>query len=147
MAMPARDQVARVVHSEPDASAAEVSHSAKAQELRARPAEEPTTEAQPVASSAGETAKPKSALRRKILTGVGALAALGAIYFGVHYMLVGRYMVSTDDAYVRANNTTMGAKIAAGTCCVKIARQAGAAARPAAGTTRRRAKKRAPIRR
>jgi len=112
MAVPARDQVARVVHPEPDASESEVSHSAKTQELRARPAEEHTTEAQPSATSAGETAKPKSALRSKILTGVGALAALGAIYFGVHYMLVGRYMVSTDDAYVRANNTTMGAKIA-----------------------------------
>ena len=46
------------------------------------------------------------------MIGVGALAALAAIYFGIHYMVVGRYMITTDDAYVRANNTVMGAKIA-----------------------------------
>lgn len=46
------------------------------------------------------------------MVGVGALAALAAIYFGIHYMVIGRYMVTTDDAYVRANNTVMGAKIA-----------------------------------
>ena len=28
-----------------------------------------------------------------------------------NYMLVGRFYVSTDDAYVRANNTTLGARV------------------------------------
>lgn len=46
------------------------------------------------------------------MVGVGALALLAGIYFGYHYIVVGRYMITTDDAYVRANNTTMGAKIA-----------------------------------
>jgi membrane fusion protein (multidrug efflux system) len=113
MAVPARDQVARVVHPEPDVSEMDASRAAPAaeQELRSRPAENPATEA-PSAETGGETSKPKSALRRKVLIGVGALAALAAIYFGIHYMVIGRYMVTTDDAYVRANNTTMGAKIA-----------------------------------
>ena len=31
--------------------------------------------------------------------------------YGVDYMLVGRFYVSTDDAYVRANNTTLGARV------------------------------------
>lgn len=114
MAVPARDQVARVVRPEPDAPETDASRAAPAAEqLRSRPAEEPATEAPAAAPSADtETSKPKSAPRRKVIVGVGALAALAAIYFGIHYMVIGRYMVTTDDAYVRANNTVMGAKIA-----------------------------------
>jgi len=37
------------------------------------------------------------------LTGIGTLLALAAASYGVHYILVGRFYVSTDDAYVRAN--------------------------------------------
>jgi membrane fusion protein (multidrug efflux system) len=114
MAVPARDQVARVIHPEPDASETDVSRAVPAAEpqMRSRPVEEPATEAPASSSADTDTSKPKSALRRKVLIGVGALAALAAIYFGIHYMVVGRYMVTTDDAYVRANNTVMGAKIA-----------------------------------
>lgn len=117
MAVPARDQVARVVHPEPAVAETDASRAVPAAEpqLRSRPVEEPATEAPASAPSADAdsgASKPKSALRRKVLIGVGALAALAAIYFGIHYMVVGRYMVSTDDAYVRANNTVMGAKIA-----------------------------------
>ena len=50
--------------------------------------------------------------RRKILFGVAALVVLGAIAYGVNYFLVGRYFLTTDDAYVRANNTTLGARVA-----------------------------------
>jgi membrane fusion protein (multidrug efflux system) len=39
------------------------------------------------------------------------LLALAAASYGVHYFLVGRFFVSTDDAYVRANNTTLGARV------------------------------------
>ncbi len=46
-----------------------------------------------------------------MLIGVGALLALAAASYGVHYLLVGRFFVSTDDAYVRANNTTLGARV------------------------------------
>ena len=31
--------------------------------------------------------------------------------YGAHYLLVGRFYVSTDDAYVRANNTMLGARV------------------------------------
>ena len=34
------------------------------------------------------------------------------IGYGVYFILVGRFYVSTDDAYVRANNTTLGARVA-----------------------------------
>src|SRR6201986_1786198 len=43
--------------------------------------------------------------------GVLALAVLAGASYGVHYFLVGRFLVSTDDAYVRANNTTLGARV------------------------------------
>jgi membrane fusion protein (multidrug efflux system) len=38
------------------------------------------------------------------------MTAIAIAAFGTHYVLVGRYMVSTDDAYVRANNTMLGAR-------------------------------------
>lgn len=43
--------------------------------------------------------------------GVGIVVALAAAAFGANYVLVGRFIVSTDDAYVRANNTTLGARV------------------------------------
>lgn len=112
MAAPARDQVARVIHSEPDPSEPQAQRAGPVSEpekLKARPVE-PAEEA--TLAPADDAAKPKSAIRKKAIIGVGALAILAGIYFGIHYFVAGRYMVSTDDAYVRANNTTVGAKIA-----------------------------------
>jgi len=114
MAVPARDQVARVIHPEPNESESQAQRAGPVSEpeiLKTRPVEQPVSDA-PSAAPAEEVAKPKSALRKKVLIGVGALAILAGIYFGIHYFVVGRYMVSTDDAYVRSNNTTVGAKIA-----------------------------------
>ena len=50
--------------------------------------------------------------KRFVLMGVGAVLALAAVSYGVYFMLVGRFYVSTDDAYVRANNTLLGARVA-----------------------------------
>jgi membrane fusion protein (multidrug efflux system) len=49
--------------------------------------------------------------RKRILQGVAALALIGAAWFGYSYLTVGRYIVSTDDAYVRADATTLAAKV------------------------------------
>jgi membrane fusion protein (multidrug efflux system) len=43
--------------------------------------------------------------------GVAAAALIGAGWYGYHYVTVARYLISTDDAYVRAYNTTLGAKV------------------------------------
>jgi membrane fusion protein (multidrug efflux system) len=43
--------------------------------------------------------------------GAAIAALLGAGWFGYDYFTVGRFMVGTDDAYVRAYNTTLGAKV------------------------------------
>jgi membrane fusion protein (multidrug efflux system) len=46
-----------------------------------------------------------------LMGGVAGLALLGAGWFGYDYITVGRYLISTDDAYVRAYNTTLGVKV------------------------------------
>jgi membrane fusion protein, multidrug efflux system len=52
-----------------------------------------------------------AANRKPLLIGVAVLALLGAGWFGFDYMTTGRFLVTTDDAYVRAYNTTLGAKV------------------------------------
>ena len=124
----ARDQAARIRRSEPekpedearDASAglAEQLRTQTTDEAKHRPVETPSEPApnQPAAAPAAPapsaSAAPKPPRRKKfVLIGVGALLALAAASYGVHYILVGRFFISTDDAYVRANSTTLGARV------------------------------------
>ena len=46
-----------------------------------------------------------------ILAGVLAAAVIGGGTYGYNYWTVGRFMVSTDDAYVGAKNATLAAKV------------------------------------
>ncbi|MCJ9736563.1 HlyD family secretion protein, partial [Bradyrhizobium sp. PRIMUS42] len=55
---------------------------------------------------------PKSGKRKFVLMGVGLVLALAAASYAGYYTLVGRFYISTDDAYVRANNTMLGARVA-----------------------------------
>jgi membrane fusion protein (multidrug efflux system) len=115
-----RDQAARIHRSEPDAAdgaavraiapAAEASDPAVAATVARGPAETPAP-AKPAPASAAPAATPKSGKKKVVLLGIGAVLALAAAAYGVNYYLVGRFMVSTDDAYVRANNTTLGARV------------------------------------
>ncbi len=75
-----------------------------------RPAVEKSAPAAAPAATA-DLAAPKSATRKRVLIGLGVLLALAAASYGIHYVLVGRFFVSTDDAYVRANNTMLGARV------------------------------------
>jgi membrane fusion protein (multidrug efflux system) len=76
-------------------------------------------DAAPRGANAGAAAKPawrRLALRPALNKRTVIVAALAAIflvasYAGVHWWVSGRYMVSTDDAYVRAHNTTLASKI------------------------------------
>jgi membrane fusion protein (multidrug efflux system) len=86
------------------------------EETVARRAETPASPAteKPAAAPGAPAAAPeapKSGKRKLVLMGVGILLALAAASYGVHYVLVGRFLVSTDDAYVRANSTTLGARV------------------------------------
>jgi membrane fusion protein (multidrug efflux system) len=49
---------------------------------------------------------------RKLLMAGAAVAVLaGTAWYGFDYWTVGRYLVSTDDAYVKADNTTIAPKV------------------------------------
>src|ERR1700732_5451811 len=49
---------------------------------------------------------------RKLLMAGAAVAVLaGTAWYGFDYWTVGRYQVSTDDAYVKADNTTVAPKV------------------------------------
>jgi membrane fusion protein (multidrug efflux system) len=69
----------------------------------AQPAVAPAASATPAAAKPGK--------RKLVLPGILALLALAGAAYGVHYFLIGRFFVGTDDAYVRANNTTLGARV------------------------------------
>jgi membrane fusion protein (multidrug efflux system) len=126
----ARDQAARILRPEHDPAEAESARDASAtlaDSLRAhlsdetvarRPAEAPERPAldkpaadKPAVAAPAVSAAPKSRKRKLVLIGVGTLLALAVAAYGVHYVLIGRFFISTDDAYVRANNTTLGARV------------------------------------
>lgn len=116
-----RDQAARIIRPEADEDGIAARVVPLSDDPSARgPADSPSP-VQPIeapvaapsaAPAAAKTAAPKSPRRKRVLLGIGALAAVAAVYFGVNYYLVGRFIVSTDDAYVRANNSTLGARVA-----------------------------------
>jgi membrane fusion protein (multidrug efflux system) len=57
-------------------------------------------------------AKPRSR-RKPIFIGIGALVLMGVTYFAYSYITVGRFLISTDDAYVGAYMALISPKIAA----------------------------------
>jgi membrane fusion protein (multidrug efflux system) len=127
-----RDQVARVLRAEtedaeqtaevPAASSAAFGEQLRthvAEETKRRPGEAPAAPsvekpavAPSDAAAPAPAAPPKSGKRKFILLGFMVLLALAAASYATYYLLVGRFYVSTDDAYVRANNTMLGARVA-----------------------------------
>src|ERR1700735_4033295 len=71
----------------------------------------------PMPPSAPEAAAPaaKSAQRagfkRLLMAGAAVAVLAGASWYGWDYWTVGRFLVSTDDAYVKADNTTVAPKV------------------------------------
>ena len=49
--------------------------------------------------------------RKLLLAGAAVAVLTGAAWYGFDYWTVGRYLVSTDDAYVRADSTTVAPKV------------------------------------
>ena len=64
------------------------------------------------AKPVGKERKKRRSRRRIGMALVAILAVGGAGWYGYDYATVGRFMVSTDDAYVQAYNTTLAAKVA-----------------------------------
>jgi len=55
--------------------------------------------------------KPRRSHRLVLLASVAAVAIAVGGWYGVQWWINGRYVVTTDDAYVRAHNTTLASKI------------------------------------
>jgi membrane fusion protein (multidrug efflux system) len=125
--MASRDQAARIVRSGPDQADGEASVEAAAvladqlrshvaEESRRRPGDAPAVDkpapSAPPAAAAAPAAAARPGRKRFIFIGFLALLALAGASYAVYYALVGRFFVSTDDAYVRANNTMLGARVA-----------------------------------
>jgi membrane fusion protein (multidrug efflux system) len=124
----ARDQAARVIRAgAEDAEAATDAAKNFGEQLRthvvdeakrrpdapaAPPAEKPAAAPGAPANAGAPAPAAKSGKRRFILLGFFALLVLAGASYAAYYMLVGRFYVSTDDAYVRANNTMLGARVA-----------------------------------
>jgi membrane fusion protein (multidrug efflux system) len=85
-----------------------------APEIEARPANGrelvSTVTALPDILAPTPQAKPRR-LRKLLLIGASVLALSGGANFAWDYWTVGRFHVSTDDAYVKADNTTIAPKI------------------------------------
>jgi membrane fusion protein, multidrug efflux system len=53
----------------------------------------------------------KGAIKRLLMAGTAVVLLAGVAWYGFDYWTVGRYLVSTDDAYVKADNTTIAPKV------------------------------------
>jgi membrane fusion protein (multidrug efflux system) len=72
--------------------------------------------APPAKTNASEPVVPlatpkKSSFRKMLMAGAAVAVLTGAIWYGWDYWTVGQYLVSTDDAYVKADNTTIAPKV------------------------------------
>ena len=74
-------------------------------------AEEALGLGQPAVDAVEVSKKRRPGLRRLLLAGAGAAALAAAGHFGWDYWTVGRFHVSTDDAYVQADNITIAPKV------------------------------------
>jgi membrane fusion protein, multidrug efflux system len=63
----------------------------------------------PAATSPGR--REKLNFRKLLLAGAAIVVLAGASWYGYDYWTVGQYLVSTDDAYVKADNTTIAPKV------------------------------------
>lgn len=75
----------------------------------------------PKAEAAGGPAERGNRRKRLLIGAVAAVALAAAGWYGMHYLTVGRYLVSTDDAYVRADATTLAAKVAGYVAAIEVA--------------------------
>jgi membrane fusion protein (multidrug efflux system) len=71
----------------------------------------PGTGAPPDTAAPAAPVARKFNLRKALLTGAALAVLAGGVWYGWDYWTVGQYLVSTDDAYVKADNTTIAPKV------------------------------------
>ncbi|UWU94176.1 HlyD family secretion protein [Bradyrhizobium sp. CB1015] len=79
----------------------------------AEPAQEPAQVPVPGPSAAVQAASPskKERIRKALIAGAALALLATASWYGWDYWSVGRFLVSTDDAYVKADNTTIAPRV------------------------------------
>jgi membrane fusion protein, multidrug efflux system len=94
---------------------ADVSPSGLLPKLRARPTDlpQPASEGRPsqMAVVLPSPEPERRRLRKLLLIGAGLMAFAVAAYFGWQYWTVGRFEISTDDAYVQAHSVLISPKV------------------------------------
>ena len=75
------------------------------------PASEPPVTEAPAPGGQGLVDRFKADPRKYILSGVGLLLALFVGYQGIHWLLAGRFEITTDNAYIRADIATIAPKV------------------------------------
>ena len=75
----------------------------------APPAQDPAPEGQ--GQDQGLVERFKADPRKYILSGAGLLLALFVGYQGIHWLVAGRYEITTDNAYIRADIATIAPKV------------------------------------
>jgi membrane fusion protein, multidrug efflux system len=87
-------------------------------DLEERPSVAPSVEDDPVAARPGPArtqppvAAPARKWRRRLIAILAGALLLGAgAYYGQYWWTAGRYLVTTDDAYVGAKNATLSPKV------------------------------------
>lgn len=110
-ASPAGDTLLRFDRPQPVERSLDRPHAADGAPLRAPQPEAKITQPSPAAPAA-VAATPVKTGRKRIVLPVLLLAALGVgSYYGHAYWTNGRFVVSTDDAYVQADVSTLGIKV------------------------------------
>ena len=71
------------------------------------PANDAPVEQEKAPQGSGLIARFKSDPRKYILSGAGLLLALFVGYQGIHWLVAGRYEITTDNAYIRADIATI----------------------------------------
>ncbi|MBG1233136.1 HlyD family secretion protein [Aestuariivirga litoralis] len=77
-----------------------------------KPALVPPPAAAAPAPAAAPAAKKASPVRRIIMGTIAIAALAAAVFYGHEYWTVGRFQVSTDDAYVKADTSVVSTKVA-----------------------------------
>ena len=80
-------------------------------ESRTEPGDSRTHDAAPDGAKSASRRLGLGFNRRTLIVAAAAIAIVAGGAFGTEWWLNGRYIISTDDAYVRAHNTTLASKI------------------------------------
>ena len=84
-------------------------------EARVSPVEvgraDPAGERKPASETSPSAAAPRSGMRRRLMLGGLVLSLAAGTWYGQHWWFTGRFLVSTDDAYVGVHAATLAAKV------------------------------------